>query len=64
MSILQTTMTTTAKLLITERPCRQTRAEDGQSEGHCTLYTHGKSRGIGGKYVPPMPRDLPCVADT
>jgi hypothetical protein len=24
----------------------------------------GKSRGIGGTYMPPMPRDLPCVAGT
>jgi hypothetical protein len=31
------------------------------------LHDHrscGKSRGIGGTYVPPMPRDLPCVAGT
>ena len=36
MSILQTTTNTTAKPLIAERPCRETRAEDKQSEGHCT----------------------------
>jgi len=36
MSILQTSTTTTAKLLISESPCRETRAEGRQYEGHCT----------------------------